>query len=42
MTGSIKGYYQAQEGTTTLDLTAYAKGTYLLLYNGKMFKVIRK
>ncbi|GHU90192.1 hypothetical protein FACS1894155_08220 [Bacteroidia bacterium] len=42
VTGSIKGYYQAQEGTTTLDLTAYAKGTYLLLYNGKMFKVIRK
>jgi ribosomal protein S11 len=42
VTGSLKGTYKTGEGTTTIDLTGYAKGTYLLQYNGKTFKVIRK
>ncbi|MDR3060636.1 MAG: T9SS type A sorting domain-containing protein [Dysgonamonadaceae bacterium] len=42
VTGSLKGSYKTAEGTTTIDLTAYAKGTYLLQYDGKIFKVIRK
>jgi hypothetical protein len=41
ITGSLKGTYKSQEGTTTIDLTAYAKGTYMLQYNGKTFKIIK-
>jgi hypothetical protein len=41
-TGSLKGIYPTQEGTTTIDLTGYAKGAYLLQYDSKTFKVIRK
>ncbi|MDR3061179.1 MAG: T9SS type A sorting domain-containing protein [Dysgonamonadaceae bacterium] len=42
VTGSLKGTYPAREGTTTIDLTGYAKGTYMLQYNGKTFKVIKR
>ncbi|MDR3061036.1 MAG: T9SS type A sorting domain-containing protein, partial [Dysgonamonadaceae bacterium] len=41
VTGSLKGTYKTGEGATTIDLTGYAKGTYLLQYNGKIFKVIK-
>ena len=40
--GSLKGVFNAQDGTTTIDLTGYAKGTYMLQYNGKAHKVIKK
>ncbi|GHT70717.1 hypothetical protein FACS189455_0960 [Bacteroidia bacterium] len=40
--GLLKGSYPTREGTTSIDLTGYAKGAYMLLYNGKTFKVIRK
>ena len=39
--GSQKGNYRTQEGATTIDLTAYPKGTYLIQYNGKIYKVIK-
>ncbi|MDR1371230.1 MAG: T9SS type A sorting domain-containing protein [Dysgonamonadaceae bacterium] len=42
ITGSLKGSYKTQEGATTIDLSGYAKGTYLVQYDGKMFKVVRK
>jgi hypothetical protein len=42
VTGSLKGSYRTQEGVTTIDLTGYVKGTYLVHYDGKAFKVIRK
>ncbi|MDR1369818.1 MAG: T9SS type A sorting domain-containing protein [Dysgonamonadaceae bacterium] len=41
-TGSQTRTYPAQEGITTIDLTGYAKGMYLLHYNGKAYKVILK
>jgi len=40
--GSLKGTFNAQEGTTIIDITGYAKGTYMLQYNGKTHKVIKK
>ena len=40
--GSLKGTFEAQEGTTTIDLTGYEKGTYKLEYKGKTHKIIRK
>ncbi len=42
VTGSLKATYKTQEGFTTIDLTGYAKGTYVIQYNGKAYKVIRK
>ncbi len=43
VTGSLKGAFKAQEGTTMIDLTAgYAKGTYMVQYNGKTYTVIKK
>ncbi len=42
ITGSVKGSCKTQEGTTTIDLSSYAKGTYLIQYNDKSYKVIRK
>ncbi len=42
ITGSLKGNYKTQEGTTLIDLTGYAKGTYLVQYNGKIYKIIKK
>ncbi len=39
--GSLKGTYKTIEGTTTIDLTGYAKGTYMVQYNGKTYKVIK-
>jgi hypothetical protein len=41
ITGSLKGTYKTQESATTIDLTAYARGTYMLQYNGKTFKIIK-
>ena len=40
--GSLKSILNTQEGTTTIDITGYAKGTYMLQYNGKSHKVIKK
>ncbi|MDR1369085.1 MAG: T9SS type A sorting domain-containing protein, partial [Dysgonamonadaceae bacterium] len=40
--GSLKGSYPAQDAETTIDLSGYAKGTYLVHYGGKAFKVVRK
>jgi hypothetical protein len=40
--GSLKGAYKTQEGATTIDLTGYAKGAYMVQYSGKTYKVIRK
>ena len=40
--GSLKGIFNAQDGTTTIDLTGYAKGTYMLQYGSKAHKVIKK
>ncbi|MDR1369052.1 MAG: leucine-rich repeat protein [Dysgonamonadaceae bacterium] len=42
ITGSLKGNYPAQDGETTIDLAGYSKGTYLIQYNGKTVKAIRK
>jgi hypothetical protein len=42
VTGSLKGSYRTQESVTTIDLTGYPKGAYLVHYDGKTFKVIRK
>jgi hypothetical protein len=42
ITGSLKGRYSTQEGITTIDLSGYAKGTYLVHYDGKTVKVVRK
>ncbi|MDR1370724.1 MAG: T9SS type A sorting domain-containing protein, partial [Dysgonamonadaceae bacterium] len=42
VTGSQKWRYRTQEGVTTIDLTGYAKGTYLVHYDGKTYKVIKK
>jgi hypothetical protein len=42
LAGSLKGVYPTQEGITSIDLTAYAKGTYILQYNGHVFKLIKK
>ena len=42
ITGSLKGTFKTQEGTTTIDMTNYNKGIYLLQYNGKAHKVIKK
>ena len=42
VSGSLKGTFNAQEGTTIIDITGYAKGTYMLQYNGKTHKVIKK
>jgi hypothetical protein len=42
VTGSLKGSYRTQEGTTTIDLTGYLKGAYMIQYAGKTYKVIRK
>jgi hypothetical protein len=42
ITGSLKGSFPAQDGTTTIDLSGYTKGTYLVHYDGKTYKVIRK
>ncbi len=41
VTGSLKGTYKTQQGTTTIDLTGYVKGTYMLQYNGKTYKIIK-
>jgi hypothetical protein len=41
ITGSQKGTYPARDGETTIDLTGYTKGIYLVQYGGKTFKVIR-
>ena len=42
ISGSLKGVLNTQEGVTTIDMTNYTKGIYLLKYNGKSHKVIRK
>ncbi|MDR1369859.1 MAG: T9SS type A sorting domain-containing protein, partial [Dysgonamonadaceae bacterium] len=42
VTGSLKGSYRTQEGVTTIDLTGYPKGAYMVQYDGKTYKVIRK
>ena len=42
VTGSLKGAFNAQDGTTTIDLTGFAKGTYMLQHNGKAHKVIKR
>ncbi|MDR1370277.1 MAG: YDG domain-containing protein [Dysgonamonadaceae bacterium] len=42
MTGSLKGTYPARDGETTIDLSGYAQGTYLIQYNGKTIKAVRK
>jgi hypothetical protein len=42
ITGVLKGSYPSKEGTTTIDLAGYARGTYMLQYNGQTFKVIRR
>jgi hypothetical protein len=42
ITGALKGVYSACEETTTIDLSGYARGAYLLQYGDKTFKVIRK
>ncbi|MDR1368696.1 MAG: T9SS type A sorting domain-containing protein, partial [Dysgonamonadaceae bacterium] len=42
VTGSLKGSYKTQDGVTTIDLTGYARGAYLVQYAGKTYKVIRK
>jgi hypothetical protein len=42
VTGSLKGTYPTRQGTTTIDLTGYAKGAYMLQYDGKTVKVLRK
>jgi hypothetical protein len=42
VTGSLKGNYPARDGETTIDLTDYSKGTYLIQYGGKTVKAIRK
>lgn len=41
-TGSLKVTYPSQEGTARIDLTGYAKGTYMVQYNGKTYKMIKK
>ena len=41
VTGSLKGTYKSQEGTTTISLTGYARGTYLVQYKGNSYKVIK-
>ncbi|MDR1369830.1 MAG: leucine-rich repeat protein [Dysgonamonadaceae bacterium] len=40
--GSLKGDYPAQDGETTIDLVGFTKGIYLVHYDGKAFKVVRK
>jgi hypothetical protein len=42
ITGSLKGNYPAQDGETTIDLSSFTKGTYLIQYNGKTIKVVKK
>ncbi|MDR1368669.1 MAG: hypothetical protein LBJ72_00890 [Dysgonamonadaceae bacterium] len=42
VSGSLTRTYQAREGVTTIDLTGYAKGVYLLHYNGKVVKVVKQ
>ena len=42
ITGSSKKTYNTQEGVTTIDLTDLSQGTYILQYNGKSHKIIRK
>ncbi len=42
MTGRLKGIYQANEEQTEIDFSGYYRGIYLLKYNGKTYKVIKK
>ena len=42
ITGSLKGAFKTQEGATTIDLSNYIKGIYLLRHDGKAHKVIKK
>ena len=42
ITGSRKAAYQTQEGITTIDISGFPKGTYLLQYKGKSYKVMKK
>jgi hypothetical protein len=42
VTGSLTRTYQARDGVTTIDLTGYTKGVYLIQYNGKTIKVMKK
>ncbi len=42
VTGALKATFRTQEGITTIDLTGYAKGTYMVQYNSKTYKVIKK
>lgn len=42
MTGRLKGIYLASEGQTEIDFSGYYKGIYLLKYNGKTYKLIKK
>jgi hypothetical protein len=42
MAGSFKGNYPTRDGETTIDLTSYTQGTYLIQYDGKTVKAIRK
>ncbi|GHU92297.1 hydrolase [Bacteroidia bacterium] len=42
MTGKLKGVYLSGEGKTEIDLSGYPYGVYLLNYNGKTFKIIKK
>ncbi len=42
MTGKLKGIYPVSEGQTEIDFSGYYHGVYLLKYNGKTYKLIRK
>jgi hypothetical protein len=42
ITGSLKGTYPARDGETTIDLSGFTKGAYLIQYNGKTVKAVKK
>ncbi|MDR1370900.1 MAG: leucine-rich repeat protein [Dysgonamonadaceae bacterium] len=42
ITGSLKGTYPTQDGETTIDLSNHSKGTYLIQYDGKTIKAVKK
>jgi hypothetical protein len=42
ITGSLKGTYPARDGETTIDLSGFTKGTYLVQYDGKTVKAVKK
>ncbi len=42
LSGQLMKIYDAREGETEIDLSGYAQGTYLVQYNGKTTKIIKK